>query len=84
MTEYSCLVNPPKGEGEDCGYISYGAHTDCNPGTVTTTSYMMTNSTACVDGYFNGFIHWCSIDKTDCAIMLKQNKGPVPLTTNSG
>jgi hypothetical protein len=39
----------------------------------------ITNSTACIDGYYNGFVHWCSADAKDCAMMVKQGDAPIAI-----
>ena len=36
----------------------------------------VTNSTACIDGYANGWKHWCMSDTKDCATMTTQGTLP--------
>ncbi|MFZ0514399.1 MAG: hypothetical protein WAM14_22535 [Candidatus Nitrosopolaris sp.] len=61
-------------EDDDCGMgLTYGPDNDCS-------STRETNMTACADGYYNGFIHWCSTDVKDCADKLKGGTGPVQIT----
>ena len=36
---------------------------ECDLGKHGTIGWVIANSTACVDGYINGFVHWCGIEQ---------------------
>jgi len=64
--DYSCL-NPS--DGEPCsGQYAHQMSDLCsviNAGSDTILSGI-TNSTACKDGYIDGWAHWCKTDAKDC------------------
>jgi hypothetical protein len=55
----------------ECGVIQTS---DCDTPTsddVNTVCVNTSNSTACMDGYLNGWSHWCSTDSKDCATLAQ-------------
>jgi hypothetical protein len=54
--------------GDDC------ARGEITPGwtcVVDKQTPVMTNTTACNDGFVNGFVHWCSGNMLGCATVIK-------------
>jgi hypothetical protein len=48
-----------------------------------TTTIYVTNQTACNDGVFNGFAHWCSTDVKGCAAIIKEDGVQLGIKPNS-
>ncbi|MGC2575802.1 MAG: hypothetical protein WA364_30215 [Candidatus Nitrosopolaris sp.] len=42
-----------------------------------TEGWIVTNSTACIDGYYTGFVQWCGQDANDCVYFLKHGETPL-------
>jgi len=52
-----------------------------NPNTgFYTPKIVVTNQTACNDGFYNGFVHWCSTDVKGCVDVLKQQTDVIGFT----
>jgi hypothetical protein len=49
---------------------------ECAVGPGDVQGWAVTNSTACTDGYIDGFTHWCSQDTKDCAWEIKEGNAP--------
>jgi hypothetical protein len=75
---YKCGVNPH----DECGLPdSDNINWECN----ATIHHQITNSTACIDGYYNGFIDWCHGDKAACGrIILGGGMAPKGSDHNEG
>jgi hypothetical protein len=42
----------------------------------------VTNMTSCIDGFVNGFTHWCNMNTKDCASAAVSGQIPIQLETN--
>jgi hypothetical protein len=66
-----CLAHPSPpdaaGEADDCERATISPEWACS-GEITTIG----NQTACNDGFFTGFAHWCSSDVNGCVGQLKE------------
>ena len=66
VAEYKCLAHvTPDG---DCGVTTATSSGDFCWSHVS-------NATACNDGFFSGYVHWCASDMKSCINFLKQNIG---------
>ncbi|MGC1931023.1 MAG: hypothetical protein WA667_18795 [Candidatus Nitrosopolaris sp.] len=44
---------------------------------------VVTNVTACIDGYVNGWKHWCNTNAKDCAFWTTKGVFPEEITTRN-
>ena len=65
----------PNADGPGCP-ANDAAISACYKGTVDDKYGTVTNSTACMDGYMNGWKHWCKGNVKDCADMATWNEQP--------
>ncbi|MGC2683922.1 MAG: hypothetical protein WA323_18845 [Candidatus Nitrosopolaris sp.] len=65
-----CLAHPSF-PGDDCSRSYISPDWGCSPDSEA-TSNVVTNQTACNDGFVTGFVHWCASDMQGCIGQVKE------------